>query len=169
MAVVQSLKDRMTSMKRAYEKKNIVDQKRAVQKEQVKTAKMHQKISKAMNKEVPKKIREIIYYAVTQFRDGKVSQNDVNHLLKTVFSDKTFSDLLKCSQGDLKVCKKINLKKWKEKADKEVKSIAKKAKEKKVISDGKEKERKQTKINKIVQNETKSSQAVRRAERSVLK
>ena len=111
---------------------------------------MHQKINKAMNKEVPKKIREIIYYAITEFRAGKVTQCDVNHLLKTIFSDKTFSDMLKCSQGDLKVCKKINLKKWKEQANKEVKVIAKKAKEKKTICDCKEKEAKQVKVNKLV-------------------
>ena len=71
--MIGSLKDRMTEMKRSYEKKNIIDQKRAVQKEQVKTAKVHQKINKAMNKEVPKKIREIIYYAITEFRAGKVT------------------------------------------------------------------------------------------------
>lgn len=59
--------------------------------------------------------------------------------------------MLKCSQGDLKVCKKINLKKWKETANKEVKVIAKKAKEKKTICDCKEKEEKQKKINKLVE------------------
>ena len=59
--------------------------------------------------------------------------------------------MLKCSQGDLKVCKKINLKKWKEMANKEVKVIAKKAKEKKTICDCKEKEAKQVKINKLVE------------------
>lgn len=80
-----------------------------------------------MNKEVPKKIREIILNAIVEFRNGKVGSGDINHLLKTAFSDKTFGDLLKCSQGDLKVCKKINLEKWKETADKEVKIIGKKA------------------------------------------
>ena len=105
-------------------------------KEQVKTAKIHQKISKAMNKELPKKMREIILTTITEFQDGRISQDDVNHLLSTVFSDKTFSDLLKCSQGDLKKCKEINLEKWKEKADAEVKKISKTAKKKKIISDG---------------------------------
>lgn len=88
-----------------------------------------------MNKEVPKKMREIIMSAITEFRNGKVSENDIHHLLKTAFSDETFGDLLKCSQGDLKICKKINLEKWKEVADKEIKTIGKKAKQKKIIAD----------------------------------
>ena len=124
-------------------------------KEQVKTAKIHQKISKAMNKELPKKMREIILTTITEFQDGRISQDDVNHLLSTVFSDKTFSDLLKCSQGALKKCKEINLEKWKEKADAEVKKISKTAKKKKIISDGRKQEQKQMKINKLVEKQIK--------------
>ena len=122
-----------------------------------------------MNKELPKKMRSIILNAIVEFREGKVSDSDISHLLKTSFSDQTFSDLLKCSQGDLKTCKKINLDKWKESADKEVSTIAKKAVQKKAIADGKKKEKSQAKINSLVDKKTKSSRAVRRAERSVLK
>ena len=93
-----------------------------------------------MNKELPKKMREIILTTITEFQDGKINQDDVNHLLQSVFSDKTFGDLLKCSQGDLKVCKEINLDKWKKEADEEVKKISKTAKKKKTISDGKKSE-----------------------------
>ena len=122
-----------------------------------------------MNKQVPSKIRSIISNAITEFRSGKVSKTDIEHLLKHTFSDKTFDNILKCSQGDLNVCKKINLEKWKEKANKEVKSIAKKAERKKVVDDSKKKEHAQIKINKKVEEATKNTRAVRRAEKSVLK
>lgn len=93
-----------------------------------------------MNKQVPSKIRSIVSNAILEFRSGKVGKGDIEHLLKHTFSDKTFDNMLKCSQGDLKVCKQINLEKWKEKANKEVKTIARKAERKKEVDDGLKKE-----------------------------
>ena len=72
-------------------------------------------------------MRSVIKTAITSFRDGKVGKGDVEKLLKKNFSDKTFDGILKCVQGDLDKCKKIDLDKWKESATHDVEALATKA------------------------------------------
>jgi len=50
------------------------------------------------------------------FRNGKFGKEDVDKLLNKHFSDKVFEDILRCNQGELEFCKKINMQKWREDA-----------------------------------------------------
>ena len=63
--VVKTLRERMDTMQETMEKKSKVDVKTAVAKSQVAQKKVNQKIYKAMNKEVPAKMRSVIKEAIT--------------------------------------------------------------------------------------------------------
>ena len=107
--VVKTLRERMSTMKDTMEEKTKVDVKAAVAQSQVAQKKVNKQIYSAMNKQVPAKMRAVIKAAITSFRDGKVEKGEVEHLLNKNFSDKVFDGILKCVQGDLEKCKKIDL------------------------------------------------------------
>ena len=122
--VVKTLRERMDVTKETLEKKSKVDVKKAVAQSKVAQKKVNQKIYKAMNKEVPAKMRSVIKNAIESFHDGRVSKNEVENLLKKNFSDKTFDGILRCAQGDLDKCNKIDLDQWKDSAIRDVDAVA---------------------------------------------
>lgn len=95
--VVKTLRDRMDKMADTMEKKTKADVKTAVAKSKMAQKKINEKVYKAMNKEVPAKMRAVIKNAIHSFKDGKVSKNEIEALLKKNFSDKTFDGILKCA------------------------------------------------------------------------
>lgn len=122
--VVKTLRERMDTMKESMEKKSKADVKKAVTQSKVAQKKVNQKIYKSMNKEVPAKMRSVIKNAIESFRDGRVNKNEVESLLKKNFSDKTFDGILRCAQGDLDKCNKIDLDQWKDSAIRDVDAVA---------------------------------------------
>ena len=125
--VVKTLRERMDKMADTMEKKTKADVKTAVAKSKMAQKKINEKVYKAMNKEVPAKMRAVIKNAIHSFKDGKVSKSEIEALLKKNFSDKTFDGILKCAQGDLEKCNKIDLETWKQSANRDVQAIAEKA------------------------------------------
>lgn len=109
------------------ERKTKADVKTAVAKSKMAQKKINEKVYKAMNKEVPAKMRAVIKNAIHSFKDGKVSKSEIEALLKKNFSDKTFDGILKCAQGDLEKCNKIDLESWKQSTNRDVQAIAEKA------------------------------------------
>ena len=81
----------MGALEETYQKKSDVEQKGAVKKYQVQEKKAHDKIYHAMEKQVPKRIREVIRQMIKQFREGTVSVKDCEKLLNVSFSDRMFS------------------------------------------------------------------------------
>ena len=92
---------------------------------------------------------------MTKFQEGKISQSEVEHLLQKHWNDKTFEDILRCTQGDLEACKNINLEKWKQDAQKDIDKVAASAM-KRSQKDGFEKKKEALeKINKLIEEKRK--------------
>ena len=70
-------------------------------------------------------------------------------LLKN-FSDKTFNDILKCAQGDLDKCRKIDLERWSQAANRDVQAVAEKARIKEQKRKQKEKNVELERVNKMI-------------------
>ena len=98
-----------------------------------------------------------------------MSRNEVEHLLKKNWSDKTFDAILKCTQGDLKACKKINLEKWKQTTEKDVDKLAKSAKKRSDKETYEKKKEALEKINKLVKEKTGARNKVDRRAQQELK
>ena len=54
-------------------------------------------------------MRTVIANAAYQFRKGKVDEAQVTKILNKHFSDNVFQNVLRCVQGDLDFCSKINM------------------------------------------------------------
>ncbi len=79
-------------------------------------------------------------------------------MLKKNWSDKTFDLILKCTQGDLKACKKINLEKWKQETSKDVEKLAENAKKRSDKETYAKKKEALQKINKLIEKKYHSSE-----------
>ena len=75
--------------------------------------------------------------------------------------------MILCAQGQLKKCKQIDLDKWKDSANSEVESIAKKAKKKKQVDREKRKSIALKQMNKVMEDSTHLSKAEIKAEHRV--
>ena len=71
-------------------------------------------------------MRSVIKDALERLSNCKTDENDVNHMLTKSFDNKTFKDIMKCTQGDLEACKHVNLAKWATKTKIAVDEICKK-------------------------------------------
>ena len=84
-------------------------------------------------------MRGVIANAAMAFRKGHVSKQEISKLLQKHFSDVMFQQILRCVQGDLDYCSKINLQKWQESANKDILAISKKARQIEEKADAKKK------------------------------
>ena len=109
-----------------------------------------------MAKTWPRRSREVLKQMISKFQQGKVNRSEVEHLLKKNWSDKTFDAILKCTQGDLKACKKINLEKWKQTTEKDVDRLAKTAKKRSDKETYAKKKEALEKINKLIEDKSHS-------------
>jgi hypothetical protein len=110
--VVEQLRTRMEDMKRNMLQKSVLDQQAAVVKYEVTQKKMSDKIYNKMKTSLPKQMRAVIQNAAQAFRKGKVTADEVEKLLDKHFSDEVWQNILKCVQGDLTFCTKLNLTRW---------------------------------------------------------
>ena len=92
--------------------KSVLDQQAAVVKYEVSQKKMSDKIYNKMKTSLPKQMRAVIQNAAQAFRKGKVTADEVEKLLDKHFSDEVWQNILKCVQGDLTFCTKLNLTRW---------------------------------------------------------
>ena len=127
--VVEQLRTRMEDMKRNMLQKSVLDQQAAVVKYEVAQKKMSNKIYNKMKTNLPKQMRAVIQNAAQAFRKGKVTAEEVEKLLDKHFSDEVWQNILKCVQGDLTYCTKLNLTRWQQAADKDIFDLSKKAKQ----------------------------------------
>ena len=88
-----------------------------------------------------------------------MEKNDVQQLLKKNFSDKTFEMILKCVQGDLNKCNKIDLEKWKDHANRDVDAVAVKAKINRQKTREKENKAELKRVMKIIDKKSKKTNA----------
>ena len=57
-------------------------------------------------------MRSVIANAAYQFRKGKVDEEQVIKILNKHFSDGVFQNILRCVQGELEFCSKLNMQRW---------------------------------------------------------
>ena len=112
-------------------------------------------------------MRNVIQNSTLAFRRGKVSKGQIGKLLNRHFSDGIFQNILRCIQGDLDYCKRINMQKWSEAAIKDVEVLGKKARHEGLVEDRKHKQESIDKINKIVAKKSSETHAERKAEHSI--
>lgn len=86
-----------------------------------------------------------------------MSKAEVEKLLKKNFSDKTFDGILKCAQGDLEKCNKIDLQQWKDTAIKDVNAVAQKVKDKEMKQRQKEKNEELKRVRKVIAEKSKAT------------
>ena len=141
---------RMAQMKENLEEKNRRDQKAAVEKYMMEQKKVNLKIYDKMKKELPKQMRTVIANAAYQFRKGKVDEAQVMKILNKHFSDNVFQNVLRCVQGDLDFCSKINMQRWQESAERDINAYAKKAQHIQDVEDSKSKAAMLQRVNKVI-------------------
>lgn len=120
-----------------------------------------------MRTQLPKQMRGVIANAAMAFRKGKVTRREIKKLLQTHFGNAMFQQILRCVQGDLDFCSKINMQKWSEASNKDIVTLSKKAKHIEEKAEQKKKEFALTKINKIIAKKSEETHSERKAEQQI--
>ena len=101
------------------------------------------------------------------FRKGHVSKQEISKLLQKHFSDAMFQQILRCVQGDLDFCGRINLQKWSDAVNKDIMTLSKRARTIEEKAEAKKKQEALNKINHLISRKSEETHAERKAEHQI--
>ncbi len=168
-AIIEKQALKIKDMSEKYKEKHDLDVKRALLKYQNSLKHVNEKVYHVMEKQMPSNMRSVIIDAITGFKEGDISKHDVSTLIHKYFSDKLFQDILKCDQGQLDYCQKINFKSWRSDTEHAIGIEAHKAKRKLLAAEAKKKDEAIRRINAFTEQKTKKMAEVTKAENELSK
>ena len=107
-----------------------------------------------MQTQVAKEMRQVIGDSIIGLNTSKHAKKDAAVLLSKHFPDAFFQEILRCVQGELEDCKKINLQKWQHDAEADIKELAKAAKARHEANEARKKQEALEKITGIIDKKT---------------
>lgn len=138
--IIEKQAQKLKDLGDKYKEKHEIDVKRAVLKYQNSLKHVNEKVYHVMEKQMGTNIRSVVVNAINGLREGEISKAEVSELIKKYFPETLFQNILKCDQGQLDYCQKINFKSWRSNVEHAIGNVSHKAKQKQKANDAKQKD-----------------------------